>query len=147
MRWWRRFDAQKPSDFALLRATGFDSVRIFLLWEDFQPTPDTVSSNAISNFVRVADIARQNELQIMPTLFTGHMSGLTGSPAGHSKTTRIAHRVFGLFRVIMSPGGDCETGTATLKYVWHRPGSRSRLCRGRPSALWAYDFEMRTQTA
>lgn len=32
MAWWRRFDpARSARDFAVIRAAGFDSVRIFLL--------------------------------------------------------------------------------------------------------------------
>ncbi len=38
MDWWKRFDEhQVKRDFARIRAAGFDSVRIFLLWEDFNP--------------------------------------------------------------------------------------------------------------
>ena len=38
MYWWRRFRADEVQrDFERIRAAGFDSVRFFLLWEDFQP--------------------------------------------------------------------------------------------------------------
>jgi endo-1,4-beta-mannosidase len=82
MRWWRRFDASEVKrDFVRLRNGGFDSVRIFLLWEDFQPAPETISDVSLEALVTVADIAAQNELAIVPTFFTGHMSGVNWFPS------------------------------------------------------------------
>jgi hypothetical protein len=44
MGWWSNFDAgEVDEDFALLADLGMDVVRVFLLWDDWQPTPDTVS--------------------------------------------------------------------------------------------------------
>ena len=81
MRWWRRFDADEVDrDFARIRAAGGDLVRFFLLWEDFQPAPATVSERALARLVTVADTARRHELRIIPTLFTGHMSGANFIP-------------------------------------------------------------------
>jgi endo-1,4-beta-mannosidase len=81
MRWWRRFDAAEVDrDFARIRAAGGDLVRFFLLWEDFQPRPDTVAEHALARLVTVADIARRNGLRILPTLFCGHMSGANFVP-------------------------------------------------------------------
>ena len=81
MRMWQRFDAGEiERDFALIRSAGFDSVRIFLLWEDFQPQADIVSGEAIAKLVEVVDIAGGTGLQLMPTLFTGHMSGANWIP-------------------------------------------------------------------
>jgi endo-1,4-beta-mannosidase len=43
MYWWRRFDAAEVAqDFGRIRAAGFNTVRFFLRWEDFQPTPERV---------------------------------------------------------------------------------------------------------
>ena len=53
MRWWKRFDADEVRrDFARIREAGLDSVRVFLLWEDFQPVPDRVSEPALADLVR-----------------------------------------------------------------------------------------------
>jgi hypothetical protein len=49
-------------------------VRIFLLWDDFQPEPDSVSKEALENLATVADIAGDNDLGLDVTFFTGHMS-------------------------------------------------------------------------
>jgi endo-1,4-beta-mannosidase len=81
MRWWRRFDAgEVDRDFARVRQAGGDLVRFFLLWEDFQPAPAAVSDGALAHLLTVADIARRHDLRIIPTLFTGHMSGANFIP-------------------------------------------------------------------
>lgn len=59
---------------------GFDSLRIFLLWEDFQPTPHSICDSALAHLERVADLAAGNDLSIIVTLFTGHMSGVNWLP-------------------------------------------------------------------
>jgi endo-1,4-beta-mannosidase len=82
MRWWRRFALEAvAADFARIRGAGFDSVRLFLLWEDFQPTAMEVSTTALRRLVSVADVAAEAGLELMPTLFTGHMSGVNWIPA------------------------------------------------------------------
>ncbi len=81
MRWWRRFDAgEVDRDFARIRRAGGDLVRFFLLWEDFQPTPPAVSDRSLAHLVTVANTARRHDLRIIPTLFTGHMSGANFVP-------------------------------------------------------------------
>jgi len=65
---------------SLIRSTGFDCLRIFLLWEDFQPHPGYVSNQAIARLVTVADIAAAESLALIPTFFTGHMSGVNWIP-------------------------------------------------------------------
>lgn len=82
MRWWQRFaEGEVDRDFARLGRAGFDVVRIFLLWEDFQPAPEVVSETMLGRLIRVADIAASNGLRLIPTLFTGHMSGVNWLPA------------------------------------------------------------------
>jgi endo-1,4-beta-mannosidase len=82
MRWWADFDqAEVAADFARIAAGGLDSVRLFLLWEDFQPAPDEVDRQMLERLVTVADLAGGAGLAIMPTLFTGHMSGVNWIPA------------------------------------------------------------------
>ncbi len=82
MRWWTSFDAAEVRrDFDRIAATGLDSVRIFLTWEDFQPTPDSVNRQSLERLVDVADLATDASLALMPTLFTGHMSGVNWIPA------------------------------------------------------------------
>jgi len=81
MYWWSDFDAgEVREEFAVIRQIGMNVVRLFLLWDDFQPEPDSVSKEALENLVKVADIAAENNLGLDVTFFTGHMSGPNWSP-------------------------------------------------------------------
>jgi endo-1,4-beta-mannosidase len=81
MRWWSEFDrAEVERDFTQIAGAGFDSVRIFLTWEDFQPVPDEVDRAMLQRLVAVADVAGGLGLALVPTLFTGHMSGVNWIP-------------------------------------------------------------------
>jgi endo-1,4-beta-mannosidase len=82
MSWWSKFDpAEVEDDFARIAAGGLDSVRVFLTWEDFQPTADRVDLSMLERLVEVADLAGGLGLGLIPTLFTGHMSGVNWIPA------------------------------------------------------------------
>ena len=81
MGWWTDFDRSETlADFSRIAAAGFDSVRLFLLWEAFQPTPTSIDSAMLDRLVVVVDMAHQAGLGVMPTLFTGHMSGVNWIP-------------------------------------------------------------------
>jgi endo-1,4-beta-mannosidase len=81
MFWWEEFDAgEVREEFAMIRAIGLSHVRIFLLWESFQPKPNVISSEALSNLRAVCDVAADLGLKIQPTFFTGHMSGPNWAP-------------------------------------------------------------------
>jgi endo-1,4-beta-mannosidase len=144
MRWWQRFDAgEVERDFALIRAAGFDSVRLFLLWEDFQPAPDEVAAPALANLVRVADSAKQHQLQLVPTLFTGHMSGANWAPAWAIASGESSARQ--RFRVVS--GGRVLNARLTNWYTDARiMEAQANLARavaaalGEHPALWAYDL-------
>jgi endo-1,4-beta-mannosidase len=82
MSWWSNFDrAEVAADFARIAACGLDSVRVFLTWEAFQPAPKQVDREMLDRLVCVADRAGELGLAIVPTLFTGHMSGVNWIPA------------------------------------------------------------------
>ena len=81
MGWWRDFEpAEVATDFMRIAAGGFDSVRLFLTWEDFQPEPSRVDSGVIARLITTLDEAAKAGLAVMPTLFTGHMSGINWIP-------------------------------------------------------------------
>jgi endo-1,4-beta-mannosidase len=81
MGWWSSFDrAEVADDFDRIAASGLDSVRVFLLWEDFQPSPHEVDCAMLERLVAVADLAGERSLALIPTLFTGHMSGVNWIP-------------------------------------------------------------------
>ncbi|HZP72896.1 MAG TPA: hypothetical protein VFA97_05890 [Gaiellaceae bacterium] len=82
MSWWSQFDpSEVATDFARIAACGFDSVRVFLTWEDFQPDPNDVDRTMLDRLVDVADLAGDSKLSLIPTFFTGHMSGVNWIPA------------------------------------------------------------------
>ena len=81
MYWWNNFDeAEVADEFAVIRELGLKVVRLFLLWDDFQPDPTSVSHQAVDNLVKVADTAANHGLGLDVTFFTGHMSGPNWSP-------------------------------------------------------------------
>jgi endo-1,4-beta-mannosidase len=148
MRWWKRFDADEVRrDFARIREAGLDSVRVFLLWEDFQPVPDRVSEPALADLVRVADAADENDLSLLPTLFTGHMSGVNWlphwavDPGGDLDASSPAAR----FRIV----SDDQVGRGVAKNWFSDAlvgdaqellaGAAAETLRGHP-ALWAWDL-------
>ena len=52
---WRHFDlGEWKEDFALIRKAGFNTVRMFLLWEDFQPREDKVDADMLERLSAVA---------------------------------------------------------------------------------------------
>jgi len=81
MYWWSQFDSGEiKRDFEQIARLPFAVVRIFLLWEDFQPDPVNISQKALTNLRMVADIASSYGLKLMPTFFCGHMSGINWFP-------------------------------------------------------------------
>jgi endo-1,4-beta-mannosidase len=81
MYWWSDFDrGEVRADFAIIAELGLQIVRLFLLWDDWQPTPDTVQGDCLKNLGSVCDIAAELGLKLDITFFTGHMSGPNWSP-------------------------------------------------------------------
>lgn len=62
-------------DFEQMKELGLNTVRTFIFWNDFQPQPDSISLPAIKKFDKMLQIAEKHNLKLMPTFFTGHMSG------------------------------------------------------------------------
>jgi endo-1,4-beta-mannosidase len=142
MTWWRRFDAAEVGrDFARLREAGFDSVRVFLLWEDFQPAPDQVSYETLARLVAVADIAARNELAIVPTLFTGHMSGVNWIPgwALEDGDAPSRFRIVSGGRVVRAQLKNWFSDEAVRTAQAHLAREVAAALRDHP-ALWAYDL-------
>jgi endo-1,4-beta-mannosidase len=111
MYWWSNFDAgEVREEFSIIGETGLKMVRIFLLWDDFQPEPTIVSKEAVDNLVKVADIAAEKGLGLNITFFTGHMSGPNWAPrwlVGGSLPPR-AHEYW--LREVVSAGQKTDLG-------------------------------------
>ncbi|MEL7233703.1 MAG: glycoside hydrolase family 2 TIM barrel-domain containing protein [Chloroflexota bacterium] len=81
MYWWPNFDADEVrEEFDVIASLGMTVVRIFLLWDDWQPTPTSVSSERLRDMGTLCDIAAERGLKLDVTFFTGHMSGPNWSP-------------------------------------------------------------------
>lgn len=82
MYWWSHFDAGEVADeFDIIADLGMSVVRIFLLWDDWQKTPDSVESKRMRDLTTVCDVAAARGLQLDVTFFTGHMSGPNWAPS------------------------------------------------------------------
>lgn len=142
MYWWRDFDpAQVDADVAQLKRAGLAVIRLFLLWEDFQPHPRRVSVRSLGHLVTVADIAHRVGMKLMPTLFTGHMSGVNWLPEWMLGSERAIHR-FPIFsngrlveRTIRNYYHDREVIEAQKLLI--REVARAL---GDHPALWAWDL-------
>ncbi len=81
MYWWKEFDPGEVKDeFAEVASLGAKVARIFLMWEDFQPEPLVISSQQLDSLGKVLDAATDAHLAVMPTFFTGNMSGIFWLP-------------------------------------------------------------------
>jgi len=141
MRWWRSFSRDEfERDASAIASEGAASVRVFLLWEDFQPEPRTISRSALQQLVDVADVASRAGLGLVPTLFTGHMSGANWLPAW---ATRPGGG--GRFRVV---SGDSYADAAARNWYDDEDitAAQELLCREVASALrghpsrWVWDL-------
>lgn len=79
--WWKDFHGKEVrEEFSELRGIFARAVRFFLLWEDFQPGPGRVALDLLKALDEVFDAAKRYQLQLIPTLFVGHMSGINWIP-------------------------------------------------------------------
>ncbi len=142
MGWWADFDrSEVATDFARIAAGGLDSVRLFLSWEDFQPTRHQVDWEMLERLVTVAELAAEAGLKIVPTLFTGHMSGVNWIPGWALGGSERGDR----FRVVS--GGRVSRSGLRNWYVDEEVGRAQTLLAGEAAAalagheaLWAWDL-------
>jgi endo-1,4-beta-mannosidase len=81
MGWWKAFDrGEVAGEFDVIADLGLSLVRVFLLWEDVQPTPGAVSPTFLADLESVCDLAAERGLGLDMTFFTGHMSGPNWAP-------------------------------------------------------------------
>jgi endo-1,4-beta-mannosidase len=81
MYWWSDFDrGEVAEEFDVIASLGMSVVRIFLLWDDWQPSADAVSPERLRDLGVVLDLADERGLGLDVTFFTGHMSGPNWSP-------------------------------------------------------------------
>ncbi len=94
---WQRFDLDEiREDMARIKSLGLHVVRFFLMWDAFQPAPDRMDDVMLRRFDAVMQAISDARLQAIPTLYTGHMSGVNWLPQW-SLDSRTPH---GRFRTI-----------------------------------------------
>jgi endo-1,4-beta-mannosidase len=141
MHMWQRFDpGEIADDMARIANLGFDSVRFFLRWADFQPDPYRLDRTMLARLERVMELIAAVRLRAMPTLFCGHMSGVNWLPAW----TLDRSRPNGRFRTITEEGespygcADFYTGGLLQAQRLHVREAGAVL-RGHPAVL-AWDL-------
>ena len=142
MGWWSRFDAAAAeADLARFAAAGFQQVRCFLLWEAFQPAPDTVSPTALRDLERLADAAARQGIGLQPTLFTGHMSGANWLPGWAVEPSSVPGRfptvVGGRARPVQARNFYVEPGLIEAQALLVREVARALAAH---PALWSWDL-------
>lgn len=90
---WRRFDrGEIREDCARIRSLGFSVVRFFVSWDEFQPRPHDVDASMFARLDAVMNTIADAKLLAMPSLFTGHMSGVNWLPEWALDRSRPASR-------------------------------------------------------
>ena len=143
MDWLAAYDQRSTRrDFGRIRAAGFDCARVFVRWADVQPAEDTIDTAGLGRLVDAADAASAVGLELIVTLFVGHMSGVNWAPAWAAGGTDGDRR----FRVVVPGTGASTTG---LRNWYSDPriaaaqarlaGSVASALRGHP-AVWMWDL-------
>ncbi|MEJ2235678.1 MAG: hypothetical protein P8X67_17330 [Syntrophobacterales bacterium] len=121
---WRQFDRSSiREDMAIIGDLGFSCVRIFPLWEHFQPKPKIVPPAMLDQLVEVLEMAGDSNLNVMVTLFAGHMNGLNWLPPWMlmASTERSRYKVFSMDKVrtnkIMNQYVDSEIMEAQIFFL------------------------------
>ena len=144
MAWLARYDpVVVRRDFTRIASTGMDTVRVFLRWEDLQPEPTAVDAGALAAVADTADAASETGVELIVTLFTGHMSGANWIPTwatgGHDGDDR--------FRVISN--GVVQPRSQRLRNWYADPAivvaqallaDRVAAALSGHPAMWAYDL-------
>lgn len=144
MRWLERYDGDVVRrDLHRIAATGMETVRIFLRWDDLQPTASAIDRGALASIVDTADAAQEEGVELIVTLFTGHMSGVNWIPTWATGGTDGDRR----FRVVS--GDDVGVDPMVLRNWYSDPeivdaqaflaDGVSRALAGHP-AVWAWDL-------
>jgi endo-1,4-beta-mannosidase len=141
MHMWQRFDpGEIADDMARLATLGFDAVRFFLRWADFQPAQHRMDHTMLARLERVMELIAAAGLRAMPTLFCGHMSGVNWLPTWTLDPTRPSGR----FRTI-TEAGESPYGSGDLYSCYLLEAQRlhareaGATLRGHPSVL-AWDL-------
>jgi hypothetical protein len=78
---WRDFrPAEIEADLLALRDAGVGTLRAFLLWPDFMPSPDRVEPDMLDRLASFVALVERSGLRLQLAMLVGHMSGQNWSP-------------------------------------------------------------------
>ena len=140
--WWSDFDAgEVQEEFSIIRELGLSLVRIFLLWDDFQPAPDKISPECLNNLVKVSDIAASLNLKLDVTFFTGHMSGPNWAPRWmlHGEKPKYIKQVISGGKIVESGYLNPFSDEMVLRAEKYQLQTIVRLLRDHP-AIWCWNL-------
>ena len=139
---WRDFHKEVvDEDMEIVKSLGLSCIRIYLLWEDFQPTPKTVPTVMLDRLVEVLDTAAEKNIKVVVTLFTGHACSMNWLPPWMllASTERGQYQVFSLEKVrsnkIRNPYAEAEIMEAQIYFLMELTNA---IC-GHP-ALFSWDL-------
>ena len=78
---WKEFNEEEiVEELQQMKSLGIELARVFLIWEDFQPYPDTLNGSSLEKLRILLDLAREEDIKVMISIFQGHMSGVNWLP-------------------------------------------------------------------
>ncbi|WP_112787773.1 glycoside hydrolase 5 family protein [Geminisphaera colitermitum] len=77
------------ADLDLMASLGFNTVRFFVRWPDFEPRPGEYDATMLSRLLRLLDACVERGLRPQPSLFVGWMSGGTFWPSWKTDTQNL----------------------------------------------------------
>ncbi len=82
--WYFCYNDWEPSaiarDLDRIVEIGADHLRVMLIWPWFQPNPSYVSSAHLDRLDQLMQLAAERKLDVLPTIYTGWLSGFRFSP-------------------------------------------------------------------
>ncbi|MER7584608.1 beta-galactosidase trimerization domain-containing protein [Kitasatospora sp. NPDC097691] len=113
--YWRDWDPERlDADFARMAELGFNTVRFFVFWADFEPEPGVYDPVATERLRTFGSLAARHGLQCLPSLLTIWMNGQRFDPpwrAGRDlwHDPEMTERQLGFVRhVVTALGGSAD---------------------------------------
>jgi endo-1,4-beta-mannosidase len=139
---WREFDKDViDEDLSIISGLGLSYIRIYLLWEDFQPTPQTVPMVMLDRLVELLEAAGKRNIKVVVALFAGHLCGLNWLPPWMLLASSDPHQspVFSLGKVRYNRVRNPYTEPEVIERQIYLLGELTNAVSGHP-ALFSWDL-------